>query len=57
MSIILFAGGVRIGHFIALGVLGMPVLWHEIERLNYVVQRLFAFLGTSDARAEISYQL
>jgi cell division protein FtsW len=57
MSIILFAGGVRIGHFIALGIMGIPVLWHELERLNYVVQRLFAFLGTSDARAEISYQL
>jgi cell division protein FtsW len=57
MAIILFAGGVRIGHFIALGIMGIPVLWHELERLNYVVQRLFAFLGTSDARAEISYQL
>lgn len=57
MAIILFAGGVRIGHFIALGIMGIPVLWHELERLNYVVQRLLAFLGTSDARAEISYQL
>ena len=57
MAIILFAGGVRIGHFIALGIMGIPVLWHELERLNYVVQRLFAFLGTTDARAEISYQL
>jgi cell division protein FtsW len=57
MAIILFAGGVRIGHFIALGIMAIPVLWHELERLNYVVQRLFAFLGTTDARAEISYQL
>jgi cell division protein FtsW len=57
MSVVLFAGGVRIGHFIALGVMGIPVLWHEIERLQYVLLRLFAFLGTGDAREEVSYQL
>ena len=33
MSIILFAGGVRIGHFIALGVMSVPLLWHEAQRL------------------------
>jgi cell division protein FtsW len=57
MGIILFAGGVRIGHFIALGVFALPVLWHEIERLNYVLQRLLGFLGAVDARAEVNYQL
>jgi cell division protein FtsW len=57
MGIVLFAGGVRIGHFIALGVMGVPVLWHEIERLQYVLLRIFAFLGTGDAREEVSYQL
>ena len=57
MAIILFAGGVRIGHFIALGVMAIPVVWHELERLTYVVRRILAFLGTSDARAEISFQL
>ena len=57
MAIILFAGGVRIGHFIALGVLSVPVLWREVEKLQYVMLRLFAFLGTGDARAEVNYQL
>lgn len=57
MGIVLFAGGVRIGHFIALGVLGVPVLWHEVERLQYVLLRILAFLGTGDAREEVSYQL
>ena len=36
MGIILFAGGVRIGHFVALGILAIPVLWHEMEKLQYV---------------------
>ena len=57
MAIILFAGGVRIGHFIALGVLSVPVLWREMEKLQYVMLRIFAFLGTGDARAEVNYQL
>ncbi len=57
MAIILFAGGVRIGHFIALGVLAIPVLWREMEKLQYVMLRIFAFLGTGDARAEVNYQL
>lgn len=57
MAIILFAGGVRIGHFITLGVLSIPVLWREVEKLQYVMLRLFAFLGTGDARAEVNYQL
>ena len=57
MAIILFAGGVRIGHFIALGVLSVPVLWRELEKLQYVMLRIFAFLGTGDARAEVNYQL
>jgi cell division protein FtsW len=57
MAIILFAGGVRIGHFIALGIMSVPVLWREVEKLQYVMLRLLAFLGTGDARAEVNYQL
>jgi cell division protein FtsW (lipid II flippase) len=37
--------------------MAIPVLWHEIERLQYVLLRLFAFLGTGDAREDVSYQL
>jgi len=57
MGIILFAGGVRIGHFIALGALGIPVLWHEAERLQYVLLRMKSFLDPGDAPAVINYQL
>ena len=57
MSIILFAGGVRIGHFVALAVLATPVLWSEMQRLNYVLARIFSFVGSADASAQIGYQL
>lgn len=57
MGVVLFAGGVRIGHFIALGVLGIPVLWKEAERLQYVLLRMVAFLDPGNGRSEVSYQL
>jgi len=57
MGIILFAGGVRIGHFVVLGILGIPVLWHEMERLQYVVLRMVTFLDPGSAPQGIEYQL
>src|SRR3984893_11919477 len=57
MSIILFAGGVRIGHFVALGVMLIPLLYVKIERLNYVLLRMTAFFDPGGAPPEVSYQL
>src|SRR6267378_4448454 len=56
MGIILFAGGVRIGHFVALGVLLIPLLYVKIERLNYVLLRMSAFFDPG-AAPEVNYQL
>jgi cell division protein FtsW len=57
MGIILFAGGVRIGHFVALAVLLIPLLYVKIERLNYVLLRMSAFFDPGGAPPEVSYQL
>jgi cell division protein FtsW len=57
MGIILFAGGVRIGHFVVLGILGIPVLWHEMEKLQYVVLRMVSFLDPGGSPEGIKYQL
>ena len=57
MGIILFAGGVRIGHFVALGVMLIPLLYVKIERLNYVLLRMSAFFDPGAAPPEVSYQL
>jgi cell division protein FtsW len=57
MGIILFAGGVRIGHFVALGVMLIPLLYVKIERLNYVLLRMSAFFYPGAAPLEVSYQL
>jgi cell division protein FtsW len=57
MGIILFAGGVRIGHFVALGVMLIPLLYVKVERLNYVLLRMTAFFDPGSAPLEVSYQL
>ena len=56
MGIVLFAGGVRIGHFVALGVLLIPLLYVKIERLNYVLLRMSAFFDPG-AAPQVNYQL
>jgi cell division protein FtsW len=57
LGIILFAGGVRIGHFVALGVMLIPLLYVKVERLNYVLLRMSAFFDPGAAPLEVSYQL
>ncbi|HEX2779003.1 MAG TPA: putative peptidoglycan glycosyltransferase FtsW [Gemmatimonadaceae bacterium] len=57
MGVVMFAGGARIGHFVALGIIGTPLLWREMERLQYVLLRMTSFLDPGRGTAEVSYQL
>jgi cell division protein FtsW len=57
MAIVLFAGGVRVGHFVLIAALGVPFLWREIERVQYAVLRLTSFLDPGSATSAASYQL
>lgn len=57
MAIVLFVGGVRIGHFLLLGVVSIPLLWHEAERLHYVLLRAISFWDAGAAPAKVGYQL
>jgi cell division protein FtsW len=57
MAIVLFAGGVRIGHFLVMGMLAVPLVWHEAERLHYVLLRTISFFDPGGAPAQVSYQL
>jgi len=49
MGIILFAGGVRIGHFVVLGIIAIPLLWGQMQRLNYALLRMTAFFDPGSA--------
>jgi cell division protein FtsW len=56
MAIVLFAGGVRVAHFVLLGSLAIPWLWVEIERVQYALLRLTSFLDPGSA-PQIGWQL
>ena len=57
MGVMLFAGGARIGHFVFLGALGLPVLWMFIGRFEYIVRRLQGFAGGVDPAQAVNHQL
>ena len=57
MGIMLFAGGVRIGHVVFLGIIAIPLLWREIEKMQYALLRMTSFLNPGDAPVEAGYQL
>jgi cell division protein FtsW len=57
MALLLFVGGARMSHFVALGALAIPVLWHKIERVQYALLRVSSFLDPGRAPSAVGYQL
>jgi len=57
MAIILFASGVRIGHFVALGIVAIPIGWHWLVKLQYALLRLVTFVHADNGPQPLSYQL
>jgi cell division protein FtsW len=57
MGIILFAGGVRIGHVVVLAIIAIPLLWSQFQRLNYALLRMMAFLDPGSTAPHVDYQL
>jgi cell division protein FtsW len=56
-ALVLFAGGGRVGHFIVLGIVAVPVLWAQIQGAGYRARRVVAFLDPTADPAGISYQI
>ena len=56
-SLVLFAGGARIGHFIFFGLMAVPVIWHQITHAGYRMQRIAAFLDPTGDTDGVSYQI
>jgi len=57
MALLLFIGGARMSHFVALAALGIPLLWHKIEKVQYALLRVSTFLDPGGAPAAVNYQL
>ncbi|HEY2825377.1 MAG TPA: FtsW/RodA/SpoVE family cell cycle protein, partial [Gemmatimonadales bacterium] len=47
-GLVLFAAGAKIGHFLLLGVVSVPIVWHEVTHVAYRAARLKGFLVPDD---------
>jgi len=56
-ALVVFASGARIGHFIVLALVGLPILWNRVEAAAYRMRRITAFFDPSQDPAGISYQI
>ena len=57
LAVLLFAGGVRIAHFVTICALAIPLLWKRIESKQYALLRLTSFFDPGGAPVQMKYQL
>ena len=55
--LVLFAAGARVGHFILLGLVALPVAWEQVQHVQYRVLRMTAFLDPGADRLASGYQI
>lgn len=56
-ALVLFAGGARIGHFIVLGLIAVPIVWAKVQDAGYRVKRIAAFLDPGNDTQGVAYQI
>jgi cell division protein FtsW len=56
-ALVVFAGGARIGHFILLALVGMPLLWSQVGAVAYRMRRMAAFVDPTHDVVGMSYQI
>jgi cell division protein FtsW len=55
--LVMFAAGARIGHFVALGMLGLPVLFTQIGKVQYQLERVWTFIHRTEDPSGLAYQI
>lgn len=56
-AIVVFTAGAKIGHFLVVGLVALPVLWQSIASAPYRLQRVASFLSPGTELAEASWQI
>jgi cell division protein FtsW len=56
-ALVIFAAGARIGHFILLGLVGIPLLWSQVGAAAYRMRRIVTFFDPTQDVEGISYQI
>ncbi len=57
MALLLFVGGVRLSHFIALAAMCLPLTLTKIEKWRYAFSRIASFFHPGSAPESVSFQL
>jgi cell division protein FtsW len=56
-ALVVFAGGARIGHFLLLAIIGLPLVWAKVGDAVYRVRRIATFLDPTIDVEGMSYQI
>jgi len=56
-ALVIFAAGARIGHFILLAFVAIPLLWSQVDGVAYRMRRIVAFRDPSVDPEGLSYQI
>ncbi len=55
--LVIYAAGARIGHFILLGLVGLPLLWKHVDSVAYAIRRIVVWLDPSHDPTGIGWQI
>ncbi|MGH7507656.1 MAG: FtsW/RodA/SpoVE family cell cycle protein, partial [Longimicrobiales bacterium] len=56
-ALVVFAGGARIGHFLLIAIVGLPLVWAKVDDAVYRVRRIATFLDPNFDVEGMSYQI
>jgi cell division protein FtsW len=55
--LVVYAAGARIGHFIVLALVGLPLLWKHVDSVAYALRRIIVWLDPSHDPTGIGWQI
>jgi cell division protein FtsW len=55
--LVIYAAGARIGHFLALGLVGLPLLLTQIGKVQYQLERVWTFIHRTADVSNLAYQI
>lgn len=55
--LVIYAAGARIGHFILLALIGVPLLWKHVDGVAYALRRIVVWLDPSHDPTGIGWQI
>lgn len=56
-AIVLFTAGARIGHFLVVSLVALPLAWQWVASSDYRLRRMMSFLSPGEDLAEASWQI